>query len=143
LPGALALQLAGRDDVQVVDGGTLGFTLAPLIQGAHRLIVIDAMQLNGPPGTVQRFLDAEVDELLNQRRLSVHEIGLRDMLAIAQLTDSCPSQRALIGIQPASLEWGTEPTVPVAQALDTAANMVRKLLAAAWPSAAPEGDVNP
>jgi hydrogenase maturation protease len=134
----LALQLAGRDGVQVVDGGTLGFTLAPLIQDAYRLIVLDAMQLSRPPGTVQRFLDAEVDELLSQTRLSVHEIGLRDMLAISRLTDSCPPQRALIGIQPASLEWGTEPTPLMAQALSTAADMARNLLEDPWPGAALE-----
>jgi hydrogenase maturation protease len=139
----LALQLADRGGVHVVDGGTLGFALAPLIQDAHRLIVLDAMQLNRPPGSVQRFLDAEVDKLLSHTRLSVHEIGLRDVLAISQLTGSCPPQRALIGIQPASLGWGTEPTAPVAQALDTAAGMALGLLEDPWPSAALKDGLTP
>jgi hydrogenase maturation protease len=139
----LTQRLAGRGDVQVLDGGTLGFTLAPLIADTDRLIVLDAMQLNRPPGTVQRFLDAEVDELLCHTRLSVHEIGLRDMLAISHLTGSCPRQRALIGIQPASLDWGTEPTALVAQALDTAAEMVLGLLADPWPACPLEDRPNP
>jgi hydrogenase maturation protease len=130
----LAQRLAGRADVQVLDGGTLSFTLAPLIAGADRLIVLDAMQLGEPPGTVQRFLDAEVDEILGRARLSVHEIGLRDMLDIARLGESCPRQRALVGIQPGSLDWGTEPTAAVAAALCAATDITLGLLAA-WPTA--------
>ena len=45
--------LQSRDDVEVIDAGTLSFTLAPVIADAERLIVIDAAQLNAPPGTVR------------------------------------------------------------------------------------------
>jgi hydrogenase maturation protease len=131
----IAQRLAGRTCVQVLDGGTLSFTLEPVIAGADRLIVLDAMQLGAPPGTVQRFLDAEVDEVLGRARLSVHEIGLRDVLEISRLADSCPRQRALVGIQPASLDWGTEPTAPVVAALEIASKMTLGLLDA-WPERA-------
>lgn len=128
----IAQHLAGRSDVQVLDGGTLSFSLEPIIAGTERLIVLDAMQLGAPPGTVQRFLDAEVDQLLRRARLSVHEIGLRDVLEISRLADSCPRQRALVGIQPESLDWGTECTAPVAAALETMSRIALGLLAA-WP----------
>jgi hydrogenase maturation protease len=124
-------QLAARPDVQVLDGGTLSFTLAPAIEGASRLIVLDATQLHQPAGSVQCFLGNEVDQLLGRGRLSVHEIGLRDMLEMARLADAVPQERA--GIQPASLVWGTEPTAAVAAALETAMRIALNLLET-WPS---------
>ncbi|HVW69945.1 MAG TPA: HyaD/HybD family hydrogenase maturation endopeptidase [Steroidobacteraceae bacterium] len=125
----LAQRLAGRDDVEVLDGGTLSFTLAPLISGSDRLIVLDATELEQSPGTVRTFIGAEVDRMLGRARLTVHEIGLRDVLAISQLAGELPQERALIAIQPASLAWGTEPTPAVALALECAAGTVLELLA--------------
>lgn len=130
----LAPQLAQYPDVQVLDGGTLSFSLAPFIESANCLIVLDAMQLSQPPGTVQRFLDTEVDEVLGRARLSVHEIGLRDVLQLARLAGRCPARRALIGIQPESLEWGTAPTPAVDSALPAAAGLALDLLKI-WPDA--------
>ena len=74
-------------DVQVVDGGTLSFTLAPLIGEAERLIVIDAAQLLAPAGTVCTFLDQAFDEFLGSAKLTVHEVSLVDLFDIARLTE--------------------------------------------------------
>ncbi|HEY6927807.1 MAG TPA: HyaD/HybD family hydrogenase maturation endopeptidase, partial [Steroidobacteraceae bacterium] len=129
----LARRLAGHDAVQVLDGGTLSFTLAPLIAGAQRLIILDATQLDGPPGHIQTFIGEGVDGLLGRARLTVHEIGLRDVLDLARLSGELPPERALIGIQPASLEWGTEPTPVVAEVLDSVAARALELLEH-WPA---------
>ena len=42
-------------DITCLDGGTLSFTLAPWIEEADNLIVIDAAELNAVPGTVEVF----------------------------------------------------------------------------------------
>jgi hydrogenase maturation protease len=124
----LAQRLAGCDEVEVIDGGTLSFTLAPLIAGCARLIVLDATELQREPGTVRTFVGGEFDNLLGRQRLTVHEIGLRDVLAISELAGELPPQRALVGIQPASLSWGTECTLTVTPALRCAAEVVLELL---------------
>lgn len=129
----LAQRLAGREDVEVLDGGTLSFTLAPLIAGCTRLIVLDATELEREPGTVRTFIGAEFDSLLGRPRLTVHEIGLRDVLAISELAGELPPERALVAIQPASLGWGTECTAEVASALRYAVDNVLQLLRSqAW-----------
>jgi hydrogenase maturation protease len=128
----LADRLAGREDVQVLDGGTLSFTLAPLIAYATRLIVLDATELGSTPGTVRSFVGVEMDELLRRPRLTVHEIGLRDVLEISALAGELPRERALVGIQPAFLTWGVEPTPVVAAALAVAAQTALELLEH-WP----------
>ncbi len=117
---ALAPLLADRADVELIDGGTLSFTLASPIEEADTLIVIDAAQLKSAPGTVQAFRGEAMDAFLtshNQR--SVHEVGLLDLMAIARLTDSLPQRRMLIGVQPQKLDWGMEPTPVVAEAIPT------------------------
>ncbi len=134
----LAERVAAREDVRVLDAGTLSFTLAPVIESADRLIVLDAMELGEPPGSVRHFLDDEVDRLLTRGRLSVHEVGLRDVLAIARLSDRLPRERALIGIQPESLDWGTEPSACVAPAIEQIVGLALRLLAA-WPHERPAG----
>lgn len=125
----LAQDLAGSEDVEVIDGGTLSFTLAPLISAAQRLIILDATELGLSPGAVQTFVGAEVDGLFGRTRLTVHEVNLRDVLDIARLMGAIPAERALVGIQPASLGWGMVPTPAVSSALEHATGNVLELLA--------------
>ena len=129
--------LAHRSDVQVIDGGTLSFTLAPLLAEARRLIVIDAAQLHELPGTVRTFFGAELDDFLGTAKLSVHEVSLVDLLDIARLTDALPVERALIAVQPGAIEWGEHLTPKVADSLESVVSQVIDLLDA-WPLQAPQ-----
>lgn len=101
-----------------LDGGTLSFTLASAIEDSDQLIVIDATELKATAGTVQTFIDEEMEHFLGrQRKMSVHEVGLMDLMAIARLAQHYPRRRALIGIQPASVDWGEEPSPAVRVAI--------------------------
>jgi len=113
--------------VRYLDGGTLSFSLAADIEAATQLIVIDAAQWHSPPGTVRQLFNADMDAFLQRPSLSVHEVSLLDLLDISRLTGHCPAQRALIGIQPAKLDWGTQPSPAVAQVIPTAAMMALDL----------------
>jgi len=124
-------------DVDYLDGGTLSFTLAGAIEDADHLIVIDAAELHAAPGTVQVFEGAAMDEFLGRnRKASVHEVSLMDLLAIARLTDSLPARRALIGIQPQYLDWADAPTPAVAEAIPAAGDAALRLLRDWQPAAA-------
>jgi hydrogenase maturation protease len=120
-------------DVRFIDGGTLSFTLAGPIAEARRLIVIDAAELQRAPGSVETFVDADMDRFLGQHtRRSVHEVGLLDLMQIGQLTRSLPAQRALIAIQPASVDWGEHPTPDVDNAIELACARALALIER-WP----------
>jgi hydrogenase maturation protease len=125
---ALRASLPDNDSLTFVDGGTLSFTLASQIEAADRLVVLDAARLREAPGTVRCFVDAEMDAFLGSCKRSVHEVGLLDLFDIARLTGTLPRQRALVGIQPASIEWGDEPTEAVAAAIPVAVEKTRELL---------------
>lgn len=113
----------------VVDGGTLSFTLAGPIENCDNLIVIDAAQLNAQPGTIKTFIGKDMDVFVatNNKR-SVHEVGLEDLILIAKLTGKLPQNRALIGIQPASMDWGDAPTREVEAAIPVACDQAMQLI---------------
>jgi len=124
------LQLYHPDlqNLTYVDGGTLSFTLAAYIEDCDNLIVFDAAELKAPAGTVMAMVGTEMDEFLGAARRSPHEVGLLDLFDIARLTESLPTRRALIGIQPQHIGWGMSPTEPVESALPVAVNEAEELL---------------
>lgn len=117
------------EEIDLIDGGTLSFTLAVPIEEADFLVVVDAAQLKSPPGTLRLFKGDEMDSfLLGNRKSSVHEVGLTDLMAIARLTESWPEKRALLAIQPEKLDWGNTPTEPVQSAIPEACRQIKTLL---------------
>ena len=115
-------------DLVYVDGGTLSFTLASYFEDCDRLIVFDAANLDAPPGTVRTLVGDAMDEFLGAAKRSPHEVGLLDLFDIARLTGTLPARRALIGIQPASMDWNTRPSTAVEQALPQAVAAACELL---------------
>jgi hydrogenase maturation protease len=123
------LQFLKQNAVQCLDGGTLSFTLVPIIETTHHLIIIDAAQLQAPAGTIRCFEGKAMDDFLNQlQRYSAHEISLIDILTMVQLTQCLPKQRALIGIQPQYIQWGDSLTPEVAAAIPQAAILIKQLI---------------
>ena len=116
--------------VAVVDGGTLGLDLLPLLDGVDRLLIVDAVETGGPPGTLMR-LEGEEIPMAFRTKLSPHQMGLQDLLAVAELQGSRPREMVLWGVQPESIELGMELTPAVAARFD---QLVEKVLAelAAW-----------
>lgn len=117
------------DTVRVLDAGTLGFALLPEVQDCAALIVVDAAREGLAPGAVTVREGAAMDAFVCRRGRSVHDVGVADLLAMARLSGRLPAQRALVGIEPAAVEWGVECTPAVADALPVAAARVRELLA--------------
>jgi hydrogenase maturation protease len=115
-------------NLSYIDGGTLSFTLAAYIEDCDNLIVLDAAELHAPAGTVKAMVGEAMDAFLGAARRSPHEVGLLDLFDIARLTESLPVNRALIGIQPQSIEWGMSPTDPVERALAKAVGEAEDLL---------------
>jgi len=121
--------------LQLLDGGTLSFSLAPILEDSEQLIVVDAAELQQAPGSVQVFSGAAMDEFSRRACNSVHEVGLSDLLDIMRLTERLPTRRALVGIQPLFVDWSTEPSEPVARAIPEAVQRVLDL-ATGWQDSA-------
>jgi len=115
-------------EVDYVDGGTVGLALAPLIEDADGVVVLDAMRLGAAPGTVHVHVGAQMDAVVASHRGTPHEVSLGDLFTAVRLLGRLPAWRALIGIEPASFDWGTAPTPAVAASLVQAVQAVQALL---------------
>ncbi|MGE5087717.1 MAG: HyaD/HybD family hydrogenase maturation endopeptidase [Candidatus Levyibacteriota bacterium] len=125
----LQANLTGCDGLILCDAGTLGTTLLVEIEQAERLILLDAMRMAAPPGTVRCFVDADMDRWLRRVKAgSVHEVGLSELLDLARLRERLPERRALLGIEPGYIGWGDALSEPVAAALDDVERSVIALL---------------
>jgi len=111
--------------VTVLDGGTLGLDLLPRLEGVERLLVVDAVETGQPAGTLVRMAGEEVPVVL-ETKVSPHQMGLKDLLAVAMLQGFAPREMVLWGVQPALIELGTELSEAVASRLEP---LVGKVLA--------------
>lgn len=105
------------EEVQVIDGGTLGLDLLYLLEGVDRLILVDAVKTSFPPGTLVRLDNEQVPAYLSLK-VSPHEIGVPELLMAAQLRDIAPPEIIVMGIQPESLETGVDLSPCVAASLE-------------------------
>jgi hydrogenase maturation protease len=90
--------------VELVDGGTQGLYLLPLVQRATRLLILDAVDYGLAPGTLKLVENDEVPRFLGARKMSLHQTGFQEVLMLAQMTGSYPAEVLLIGCQPQELE---------------------------------------
>jgi hydrogenase maturation protease len=88
--------------VEVVDGGTGGLALLPLIRTAENLLVIDAIDAGAEPGSIF-FFDASELEEREKTKISLHDMGIMDVVNTACLLGSCPPT-TIIGVQPGKMD---------------------------------------
>jgi hydrogenase maturation protease len=116
------------EEVQVMDGGTLGLDLLPYVEDASRLLVLDAVQARKPPGTLLRLTGDEVPIFLDASKVSPHQEGLHDLLAVAKLKGYLPSELVFWGAQIESRDVGLELTPRVAAQVDVLVDKALKQL---------------
>jgi len=92
--------------VEVIDGGVAGFGLLDFFEEATQILLIDAAEMNQPPGTVVRFTADEIRREAGSPKFSMHDIGLPDVLELARHLDSPPRSIVIFGIQPKEISWG-------------------------------------
>jgi len=103
--------------VQLLDGGTLGLDLLPYLEEIESLLIIDALDMRDEPGKIFRLEGDEVPRAFASK-LSVHQMGLQDLLAVAQLQGHVPRNLVVWGVQPECIEMHTELTATVAAAVE-------------------------
>ena len=103
--------------VELIDGGTKGLDLLPLLEDRDKVMIIDAANFNREPGTIDTVEGEKIPAFLSSK-LSVHQIGLPDMLFAAKLMNIFPSEMCLIGIQPESMATSTEMSDVVSKGME-------------------------
>ncbi len=109
--------------VEVVDGGTCGMELLGCLDDRSHLFIIDAIRSGREPGAVTRIALDDPPAFF-RRKISPHQIGLSELLAVAALTDALPPHIVLFGIEPQFLETGLAVSPPVADQMEHLVEMV-------------------
>jgi hydrogenase maturation protease len=105
-------------EVQLLDGDTLGTSLLHHLEWVENLLVVDAVETGSPPGTLIRLANDEIPRVL-AAKLSPHQMGLSDLLAVAALQGCAPQEVVVWGIQPASVDMGLDLSPPVAGQMES------------------------
>jgi hydrogenase maturation protease len=111
-------------NVRTVDGGTTGMELFEPMRNAECLIIADAVNADCPPGTLVRIANEEIRAFF-QTKLSNHQLGLSDLLALLTFKGEMPRHVAIIGMVPHVLGNRLGLSAPAAAGLD---DMVRMLV---------------
>lgn len=119
--GVQAIERLLKDDrmpagIELLDGGTHGLALLGRISGLRRLLVLDAVDVGEPPGTIIRLEGTSLDRLPGKP--SVHQLGFADLMTALQLIGGAPEEIVVLGVQPLSTDWSADLTPPVREALD-------------------------
>ena len=93
------------EGMSVLDGGTLGLSLLPYVEDAEKVILVDAIRAEAPPGSFVRLEGEEVGPAV-AGRLSVHQVGVADLLDAARWRGRFPEELVLLGLVPETLEVG-------------------------------------
>lgn len=112
-------------EIDIVDGGTLGLTLLPLIEGYARVLFVDAVEAGLEPGTIVVREGEQVPSFLGSQ-VSVHQAGLADLMYAARLAGMMPPEVCLVGIQPQAVTLNLETT---ALLKDRREDLIRTVLA--------------
>lgn len=105
------------EEIELIDGGTSGFDLLPLLENAGHLIVIDALRCDHAPGTVVTLKDEEVPAFF-RTKLSPHQVGLSDLLAMLSFKGTTPASVTLVGVVPSEMSCGMELSPVVSRSMD-------------------------
>ena len=111
------------EGVELADGGTWGMSLLPLIEDAERLVLLDAIAAGATPGEVV-VLERDRLPIYLTRKLSPHQVDLRDVLAVAEWRGKLPLETVAIGVQPQSVQMGLELSPAVDRAVEAAVGVV-------------------
>jgi hydrogenase maturation protease len=101
---ALAARYRFGPNVTLLDGGTQGIYLVDQVRAADVLVVFDAVDYGLPAGTLKRVEGAEVPKFMGAKKMSLHQTGFQEVLALADLLGGSPEHLLLVGVQPVALE---------------------------------------
>ncbi|MGC8773714.1 MAG: HyaD/HybD family hydrogenase maturation endopeptidase [Chlorobaculum sp.] len=124
-----ALEASGDwpETVQFVDGGTQGLYLLDYFESCDALMVFDSIIPVEFEPKVYCYRKEELPAFIH-RKMSAHQMGLSELLAVARLHGREPSEIVLIGAPPHDLGLGNPLSETMLRHLARAVETGRELL---------------
>ena len=126
--------------LELLDGGTWGLNLLPQVESAKRVLFIDAINIDGEPGSLVELEREDIPRFL-ARKLSPHQIDVKEVLALAELRGTLPEELVAVGLQPDSVEMRTSLSPVLESRLgDLVARVIERLERWGYVATEVEGD---
>ncbi len=93
--------------ISIIDGGTSGTDLLPVFEENRKILIVDAVNFEKEPGYIQLLLNDDIFQQLTTK-LTMHHIGLADVLSTSKLLEYTHEEICLVGIQPEIIDTGLE-----------------------------------
>jgi len=116
-------------DVSVIDLGTPGLDLAPWLADVDRVIIVDTVKGDLPPGTLRVFDEAGVLRRPPSVRVGPHDSGVKEALLMLEFAGRAPRELALIGVVPERTEMAVKLSPALQEAVPIAVEGIAALLA--------------
>jgi hydrogenase maturation protease len=122
-------ELGSLENLDIADAGVCGLDLLNYLDGARKVIIVDAVLANSPAGSVHRLegkdLIESAEEPLNL--VSVHDLTITDVLRIGEHVQSLP-EIVVIGIEIETVvtEVTLEISPEVLKGLDEAVRLIKE-----------------
>ena len=94
-------------EIEVVEGGTDGFALMPIIMETDLLYLIDSIKGGSEPGTIYKFNIKNAPACMDLYKTSVHQIGILEVIRLTSLVGKSP-ETTIIGMEPKSISLGMD-----------------------------------
>ena len=132
---AVLQELAGQDlpGVELRAESGEGAALMEAWQGAQQVILVDAVQAGGAPGTIYRLDPWEQPIPTEFFHYSTHAFSLAEAVELARVLGQLPPSLIIYGIQGADFGSGQGLSPPVAAAVPEVAARIRQELAQRTP----------
>jgi hydrogenase maturation protease len=115
--------------VSVIDIGTPGLDLTPWLADVDRVIIVDTVKGDVPPGTLRVFDKAGVLRRPPSVRIGPHDPGVKEALLMLEFAGRAPRELALIGVVPERTEMAVQLSPALQQAVPLAVEAIAALLA--------------
>ena len=120
-------RLCRRDDlppaVELFDAGIAGLDALPLLDGCAKAVIVDAVRVGAPVGTLHRLVASDLEPPGGE--VSLHELGVSSLLAALPAVSSEPPEVVVIGAEVGSARAFTDAlSAPLQDVLPAAVAMV-------------------
>ncbi len=113
-------------EVELIEGETRGLALLPVLKEGTHIIFVDAMKFEGAAGEIKVLRDKEIISA-NNMLISVHEVGLRDIISLISLTEEYETPKiVLVGIKPMNLGTGLQLSPEVEGSIPDIINVIKQ-----------------
>jgi hydrogenase maturation protease len=114
-------------NTDLLDGGTDGLGLIEYLKEYKKVIIIDAVEMKLPPGTVKIFSPDEAVLNIKKDALSTHGFGIAELIKLAKGLDINP-ELVIVGIQPEDIKYSEGLSESIRSVIDEIIKLILKTI---------------